>query len=157
MLSTVKRLVVGVAAVAVLAFVGAAAAASGRDAGCVAGMTKVAGVQARTFCGPAKATVHLNGKTVAYKGGQCSTSPAGWTINIGTVVLGTVKSPPEYFGVTAKAKPGSQPNQAVAVDHAGKGYAITQNTVTLNPGLHSGTFKGTAFGSSSPVTGTFSC
>jgi hypothetical protein len=153
----VIRVVVGVTDAAVLAFVGSVAASSGRDAGCVAGMTKVAGVQARTFCGPARATVHLNGKTVIFEGGQCSTGPAGWTVNIGTVVLGTVKAPPEYFGVTAKAKAGSHANQAVALDHAGKGYAITQNTVTLKPGIRSGTFTGTAFGSSSPVTGTFSC
>jgi hypothetical protein len=148
-----KRVVVCLAVAACAVAVGQAHAA-----GCVAGMKKVGGVSARTFCGPAKATVKIGGSTVAYKGGQCETSSAGWSLNIGTVVLGQSKTKPEYLGVSvSKAKPGSQPAVAVAVDHANKGYAVIGGTVTLKPGLHAGTFTGTAFGLSSKVSGSFSC
>jgi hypothetical protein len=105
----------------------------------------------------AKATVHIGGKTVLFKGGKCEQTPAGWVIDIGTVVLGQSSKKPEYFGITAKAKPGTHANAAVAIDHANKGYAVTGNTVTLKPGLRSGTFTGTAFGTSGTISGSFSC
>lgn len=151
-----KRLLVSVTVAAAL-IVAASAVAAPQHAGCVAGMTKVGGVDARTFCGPAKATVHIGGKTVLFKNGKCEKGPAGWSINIGTVVLGTANKKPEYFGIAAKAKPGTQSNAAVAVDHAGKGFAVTGNTVTLKPGLKSGTFTGTVFGTSGTISGSFSC
>jgi hypothetical protein len=152
-----KRLLVALAIAAAFT-VAASAFASPAHTSCTPGMTKVGGTPARTFCGPAKATVHIGGTTVQLKGGQCETTSAGWSINIGTVVLGvTSKAKPEYFGISGKAKAGTQSNAAVAITHAGKGYAVTGNKVTLKPGLKSGTFSGTAFGESSPITGSFTC
>ena len=120
------------------------------------GVKTIAGASARTFCGPAKATVKLNGKSVSYTGGVCSTSIGLFSVNVGTVVLSTVKGAPEYFGLTAKAKPGTQPRQTVAVVHAGANHGII-GTVTLNPGLRGGTFAGKAFGSSTTIAGSFTC
>jgi len=77
-------------------------------------------------------------------------------VNVGTVVLGTVKGAPEYFGVTARAKPGTQERQTIAVVHAGVTRAII-GTVTLKAGLAGGTFSGKAFGSSGAVSGSFTC
>ena len=152
-----KLFLVALAIAATFTIATSAFAARERTA-CTAGMTKVGGTPARTFCGPAKATVHIGSATVQFKGGQCETSSAGWSINIGTVVLGvTSKAKPEYFGIAGKAKTGKQTNAAVTFNHAGKGYAVTSNTVTLKPGLKSGTFSGTAFGTSSPITGSFTC
>lgn len=120
-------------------------------------MKKINGVSARTFCGPAKATVHVNGKTVFYKGGECSKSSFGWSINIGTVVIGSAKKKPEYFGITtAKASAGAQPKSTVAVVHSNKTYAVI-GTVTLKAGLKSGTFSGKVFGSPTKLAGSFSC
>ena len=48
--------------------------ARGTAATCAPGVKTIAGASARTFCGPAKATVKLNGKTISYKDGTCSTS-----------------------------------------------------------------------------------
>ena len=98
----------------------------------------------------------MNGKTISYKGGECSKSIGLFTVNIGTVVLGTLKNKPEYFGVTAKAKAGVQSRQTVAIVHAGKTRSLI-GTVTLKPGLRSGTFSGKAFGSSTVISGSFSC
>jgi hypothetical protein len=150
-------LVVATIATALSAAGTAAFAAPRHAAACTPGMKKIDGVPARTFCGPARATVRINRKTVLYTGGRCEKSPAGWSINIGTVVLGAVKTRPEYFGITVAATPGSHANAAVAVNHAGQGLAVTGNTVTLRPGLKSGTFTGSVFGASSPVSGSFSC
>jgi hypothetical protein len=77
-------------------------------------------------------------------------------VNIGTVVLGTVKNAPEYFGVTAKAKPGSQSRQTIAIVHAGASRAVI-GTVTLKPGLRGGSFSGRAFGSKATISGSFTC
>jgi hypothetical protein len=125
-------------------------------AACLPGMKKINGVNARTFCGPAKATVKINGSTVSYKGGECSKSIGLFAVNIGTVVLGNLKNKPEYLGVTAAAKAGVQTRQTVAVVHAGKSKSII-GTVTLKAGLKSGTFSGKVFGSSAVISGSFTC
>jgi len=152
----VRVAVVCAAAVVVTTALARTAPAAGKVATCTPGTKKIAGAPARTFCGPAKATVELNGKTVSYKGGSCSTSIGLFSLNIGTVVLGTVKGAPEYFGVTAKAKPGSQSRQTIAVVHAGASHAVI-GTVTLKAGLRGGTFTGKAFGSKATISGSFTC
>ena len=98
----------------------------------------------------------IGGTSVAYKQGACSRSSFGFTINIGTVVLGNAKEKPEYFGITVDAKPGTHTNSAVAVVHANKSYAVL-GTVTLKAGLKSGTFSGKVFGSPAKITGSFHC
>jgi hypothetical protein len=150
-----KKTIIGVA-VAALAAAAFATSSAGSSASCVAGVKKINGVPARTFCGPAKATVKLGATSVAYKQGACSKSVVGFTINIGTVVLGNLKKKPEYFGITVKATAGAHANSGVAVVHAGKSYAVL-GTVTLKPGLKSGTFSGKVFGSPTKIAGSFSC
>jgi hypothetical protein len=133
--------------------------ASGAVAGatsCVPGVKAINGVSARTFCGPARATVKVNGKTISYTGGACSTSIGLLSVNIGTVVLGTLKNAPEYLGVTAKAKAGTQSRQTIAVVHAGQTEAII-GTVTIKAGLKQGTFAGKVFGSPETISGSFTC
>ena len=150
-----KRTLIGVA-VAALAAAALGTGSAHSAAACTAGVTKVGGSPARTFCGPAKATVKLGSATVSYHGGACSKSSFGWTLNIGTVVLGNAKNKPEYFGITAKSSPGAQSNTGVAVVHSHKSYAVI-GTVTLKAGLKSGTFSGKVFGSPTKITGSFSC
>jgi len=152
----VKVAVVCAAAALLATAVAGGARAAGRVATCTPGTKAIAGVPARTFCGPAKATVTLNGKTVSYKGGSCSTSIGLFSVNIGTVVLGPVKNAPEYFGVTATAKPRSQARQTIALVHAAGHHAVI-GSVTLKPGLKSGTFTGKEFGAKTSISGTFTC
>jgi hypothetical protein len=152
----VKAAVVCAAAIFLAIPLASAARAAGERTTCTPGTKTIAGTSARTFCGPARATVTLNGKTVSYKGGSCSTSIGLFSVNIGTVVLGNVKNAPEYFGVTATAKPGSHTRQTIAVVHAGATRSVV-GTVTLKPGLKGGTFTGRAFGSKATVSGSFTC
>jgi hypothetical protein len=150
-----KKTIIGVA-VAALSAAAFATTSAQSAATCVAGVKKINGVPARTFCGPATATVKLGSTNVAYKQGACSKSAAGFTINIGTVVLGNLKKKPEYFGITVQATAGAHANSGVAVVHAGKSYAVL-GTVTLKAGLKSGTFSGKVFGSPTKIAGSFSC
>jgi hypothetical protein len=155
----VKRTIAILAAVWTATILSATVFASGAVAGatsCVPGDKAINGVSARTFCGAAKATVNVNGKTIAYTGGACSTSIGLFTVNIGTAVLGSLENAPEYLGVTAKAKGGPQARQTIAVFHAGKSRAII-GTVTLRAGLRQGTFAGKAFGSTETISGSFTC
>ena len=150
-----KKTLLGVA-VAALAAAALGTSSAQSAAACTAGVTKVGGAPARTFCGPATAKVKIGGTSVGYKQGVCSRSSFGFTINIGTVVLGNAKKKPDYFGITVDAKAGTHTNSAVAVVHGNKSYAVL-GTVTLKAGLKSGTFSGKVFGSPAKITGSFHC
>jgi hypothetical protein len=119
----------------------------------------VGGVSMRTFCGPAKATVHYGSKTWTFSQGQCTKSPY-FAVNIGTVVLGVTSKPkPDYFGLTVQKVGGVVKPMAITFDHGGKGYPVRTDTatVTLSAGQTKGAFSGTSFVDGTKVTGTFSC
>jgi hypothetical protein len=153
-----------------LAVVVAAPTASSRTA-CTAGVIPFGGVQARVFCGPATATIHVGGKTLSFKGGACERTSKYVSVNIGTVVLGqTTKKKPDYFGLDVGQIPGSTGKPApkdgaytggvVAVVAGGKSYAVRGDNVkiTLSGGRSKGILAGTLlFGGAGPVTGSFSC
>ena len=138
---------------------------------CSAGVIPFGGVQARVFCGPAKATVHVGGKTLSFSNGNCEATPKYVSVNIGTVVLGqTTKKKPDYFGLdvgqipgsTAKPSPkdGTYTGGAVAIVSGGKSYAVRGDTVkiTLTGNRSKGTLTGSLiFGGSGAVTASFSC
>jgi hypothetical protein len=160
------------------------AASAGPGAGssgkCKAGLGTVAGVQSRTFCGPATATVTVGSTALTFKGGQCESGTGYLTVNIGTVALGALKDPsqkPAYFGLVAgdlskapggAAVAGDQKSPAITGDGAYAGQPlITGNsgataivlkasTLTLSDGQKKGTFSGTGLDGAA-VTGSFSC
>jgi hypothetical protein len=147
-------LLVAVAAVAPLA---AASPSTARRVACTAGVQTVAGVSYRTFCGPAKASAHAPGLLFGFKDGGCTISGGFFTINIGTITLGS--SPPKYayFGITVFGKrQGTYKNAAVAWQEPGKRYGLMKTTVRLKAGLTGGTFQGSLLGGGS-ATGSFSC
>ena len=86
-----------VSALAIAAAVTAAAAAAPTRASCTPGQSTIDGNSAMTFCGPAKATVRVNGKTYALKGGSCLKTGKYVNVNIGTVVLGAKSQKLPYF------------------------------------------------------------
>lgn len=150
----------GVLVVALLAVPASATAA------CHPGVHKFGSAQARTFCGPARATVSLPGKKVTLQGGSCKRTSNYFTINIGTIVLSpTAPDPPNYFGLTVGKPVGSKPagKDGTYVDDAAisfvikhKRYAVRNPTVVLKNGRTRGSFSGTLL-SGGPVSGTFHC
>ncbi len=138
---------------------------------CTPGVISYGGAQARVFCGPAKATVHVGGKTLTFKSGSCERTSKYVTVNIGIVMLGqTTKTRPDYFGLDVGQIPGSKSKPAssdgrykggvVAIDSGGKSYTVRGDTlkITLAGNRSKGTLSGTLlFGGSGPLTGTFSC
>jgi hypothetical protein len=133
-------------------------------------MTTVGGVAARTFCGPAKATVHIAGKTLTFKGGSCERTSKYLSLQIGTVVLGqTQKKRPDYFGIDVGAYPGSTSKPAtrdgkyvgavIAIDYHGTGYLLRGDTakIVLTGGRTRGSFTATVLFGSGSGSGTFSC
>ncbi len=148
----------------------AAPAASSRTS-CTPGVVSFGGVQARVFCGPAKATIHVGGKTLSFAGGNCERTSKYVSVNIGTVVLGqTTKKKPDYFGLDVgripgstnkpAAKDGAYTGGAVAIVPGGKSYAVRGDSVkiTLSGNRSKGTIAGMLiFGGPGAVTGTFSC
>lgn len=152
---------------ALFAVTAVAAVAAPSTVACTAGIHPYGGANARTFCGPAKATVVVGGRTIHYAGGNCERGPAYLSLNIGTIVLGTSTKPkPEYFGLLVGKAPvvggtpathdGTFVPQALVADHAGKGYAMTQAKVKLAGNRTRGTFTAKVFGGGS-AHGSFSC
>lgn len=130
-------------------------------------MTTVNGVPARAFCGTAQASVTVGGKKATFQNGLCSKTDQYVTINIGTVMLGQAKSKPNYFGLNigkvfgsgqAAAHDGSYKGAALAVNFAGKGYAVNAGTirVILAGNRTKGTFTGKLL-TGGAVSGSFSC
>jgi len=158
------------ATAAAIAAAAPASPATPARASCTAGMTTYGGTSARVFCGPAKATVKIGGKTLKFKGGSCERTSKYLAIVIGTVVLGTTtKKKPDYFGLDVGAYPGSTSPPAghdgtytgavIAIDFGGKPYLLRGDTakITLSGGRTKGTFSAGGLLGSTGGTGTFSC
>jgi hypothetical protein len=163
----------GVVATCVVAFAVAAVSSSAEGATskppkpkpkpkgqCAAGAhrTTVNGKPAVTFCGRASAVVHFGGRTVTFRNGTCAVLAGRFTIDIGTEVVGLSSGKPPYFGVaTHTARPGAQHDAALSFTSRGRGYDVTDQVVTLAPGLKRGTFSGRILGSQTKVSGSFHC
>jgi hypothetical protein len=131
-----------------------ATTAGARPTGCTPGVKTIGGSQARVFCGPAKATVHVGSKTIRFSGGECTKSGGGYVVNLGTFTTVSGSKLP-YFGLLiSKPKPGKYARQALSFRSAGKSSSVFANVVLKS--LRGGTFAGNAFGGGH-VTGSFSC
>jgi len=157
-----------------IAGLGSAAAAQET---CRAGVFRVPGGIARTFCGTARATVAVNGKTYLFKNGKCDLEPKYVVVNIGTVVLGGAKKK-AYFGLElGKSPAATAADPVVSKDGTYRRGLITMQVRTFHASLYNvadlkitlthhrsrGTFSGTKPGSSifgqKPVkiSGSFRC
>jgi hypothetical protein len=155
------RAITFVAAVAAATTAPSNAGARGAAAeGCSPGMhpVTVAGQPGYTFCGPASAVVHMQGRALRFSNGLCHVVSGMFNISIGTLVpaLRTGK-PPSFAITTHTAKAGKQLNAAVVFASGGRGYAVADQVVILAPGLSGGTFSGRILGSATTVTGSFKC
>jgi len=119
------------------------------------------------WCGPAKATVKLAGKTLTFKGGKCGIGKvsglSAWALNIGRSTFPPAKPKFMYFGaVSGKWKAGTYTSEfGIAFQTPGKRYTVGQKKVTITAGAKKGTFSGRAFGDQdrkgTPVSGSWTC
>jgi hypothetical protein len=156
MRSAVALSVVLAAAAAFTAFASALPSSSA----CTPGLSKIGGYQARTFCGPAKATAKVAGKSLSFAGGQCAVSQGYWTVNIGTIELGQSHKTKSYFGI-ALTKPshadGTYRNVTFGFNVPGKSYLVSGGTLTLRKGGKAASFFGPLAPGGGQVTGSVTC
>ena len=152
-------------AVIALTLTFAVADASAKPA-CHEGVHAFGSAKARTFCGPAQATVKVDGRSFTLKGGACDAGSGFLTINLGTIVIGkTSRTKPDYFGITVGDVAGGEPAAGDGVYTDGvvsyvrkhRSASLSQASVTLKGKRTRGSFSGTLVPSGKPVTGTFHC
>ena len=155
-----KALLVITCATAALAAWGLGVA-SGSNAGCTAGVKTVGGATVRTFCGPAKATVKIGGKTLHFSGGQCEKLSGFYTVNIGAITLPPAKPKHMYFGFTTTKKRGGTykifGDVTLGWETPGKRYSLGKGSVKIASSMKRGTFSGTELLSSQKASGSWSC
>ena len=133
---------------------------------CGPGVKTIAGLQARVFCGPAKATLTINGRPLTIRNGVCERHRTYFLVNIGTAVPGGRGRPRiPYFGLIMGrspayaeppvTKPGTYRRGTITI--TGRGLQVDLHDeadlrITLGEGLRSGTFSATKPGS--PIYGT---
>jgi len=148
-------------AAALLAVAGPGGASSAGSTSCTAGVKTVGGATQRTFCGPAKATVKIGGKTLRFSGGKCEKLGGFYTVNIGTITLPPSKPKSMYFGFTTTKKRGGRykvfGNVTVAWETPGTRYALGNGTVKISSSMKRGSFAGTTILASQKATGSWTC
>jgi hypothetical protein len=166
-----------IGALVVLALTGVAvAAAPAATAGCSPGPFDSNGSSGVVFCGPAKATAKVGGKSYSFSSGSCTRSSKYLYLNLGTEVLSGPKQKYSYFGLLVGAYPGAasgtkpSPKDGtytgglVTIRYKGKTTYILNGAgdknvkITLKKGRTAGTFSGMDFLKRNvKVTGSFTC
>ena len=155
---------------------GIATAAPATHAACTtANPFNKGGASGLMFCGPAKATAKVGGKTYVFTNGSCGRKSTYLYLNLGTEVLSGPKGSYSYFGLLVGAYPGANPGtKAAPKDGTYSGGLVTVRwkgkdsilngagdpnvKITLKKNRTAGTFTGTTFiPPKVKVTGTFSC
>jgi hypothetical protein len=163
-----KKLTLALLATVALLTVGAATAtADAKTSACTAGPTTYQGLRAKTWCGPATATVKVGGRTLQYRGGSCTRTPVAVELGIGTGIV-DVKDPkalPRSFGISvgrvfgvgkAAGRDGIHQSVALVYVDGGKRFASLKAEVTLAGGRSRGTFTGRLL-TGQAVSGSFRC
>lgn len=131
----------------------------------------VGGATVHVYCGPARATVKLGGKSLTFKGGRCGPASgsgiSGWGLGIGSYTVPPAKPKLRYFGVayvggTPKAGTYKKGEFVITFHVPGKSYSVIGSPlgvpamkVTVTKAAKKGSFAGIASGKK--VTGTWTC
>jgi hypothetical protein len=160
----------GLALLWLVVFAASLAAGTGREGEaateCTPKTKTVGGHRATVFCGPAKAVVHMGGKTYSFSSGECMKQPGSFAVNIGTKTAKPTAGY-SYLGLTVQGnKPGTYTGDKVLITfnvgrlHASLltpgGNARADTKVVLASSLNSGTLSGKNE-RGQRVTGFFTC
>jgi hypothetical protein len=145
-----------------LALAATGAPATGAPGKC--GPEQIGAATVRTWCGPAKATITVGGKTIAIKGGQCSITSSGglklFAVNVGRYTV--PKAKPKFTSFSASGtdlEPGTYGYWAVSFQTPGRQWTTraSKTTVTITaPGAKKGTFSGSLY-EGGKAKGSWSC
>ena len=144
-----------------LVVAGAGTSASVGTASCTAGVTTVGGASARTFCGPAKASVTIGGKTLRFTNGTCEKLSGYYSVNIGSITLPPAKPKYMYFGFTTTKKRGGTykvyGDVTLGWQTPGKSYSLGKGSVRISSSMKGGTFSGTTLLNPQKTSGSWTC
>jgi hypothetical protein len=143
-----------VATVAALA-AGSPSPADARAAKCAEGTKMLAGRYVRVFCGPARASLVVAGRTFSFRPGECFRSKDFTNVNVGTFTVGT--SPvARYLRVVGPSRDGAALRGTVSWQLPGLVDGIRGARLTLAAKGTRGTFSGRTY-SGRPAKGSFTC
>jgi hypothetical protein len=131
------------------------AAANAREASCEPGTKILAGRYVRVFCGPARASLVVAGRTFSFRPGECFRSKDFTNVNIGTFTVGS--SPvARYLRVVGPSRDGAALRGTVSWQLPGLLDGIRGARLTLAAKGTRGTFSGRTY-SGRPAKGSFAC
>lgn len=114
------------------------------------------GFETHNHCGPATASVTLGSKTDQITGGSCATNAAGYSVSIGTQLLGspTTAQEPDLLIITVNPTTGGGSiSSVVAHTH----WVLNAHPVVFGTGKLSGTFTGVSALTGAKAHGSFKC
>lgn len=162
-----KKLILTITAALALLTIGTATADSSASS-VACGNTTYKGVRARTYCGPASATVKVGGRTLTYRGGSCIRNRVAVELGIGTMIL-DAKDPkgplPRSFGISVgriygvgqpAPQDGTSRSGMLAYVDGGKRYAGAGLKAALSGSRTRGSFTRRLL-TGQNVSGTFRC
>jgi hypothetical protein len=122
---------------------------------CVPGVQVVGAQYVRVFCGPARATLVVAGRTFRFRSGECFRSKDFTNVNIGTY---TVSGAPlgRYLRVVGPSRDGTTRRGSVSWQLPGILDGISGAQLTLKARGTRGSFSGRTR-SGRPASGSFNC
>ena len=118
---------------------------AGTPAACDPGTRVVEGTTIYVYCGPARATVKVGGKTYRIFGGKCKRMREAklYVVDVGIITVAGGKPTARYLGIRVQV--------------AKAAYNVAPNVVKVGNGMRSGTFSGDALGRAGRVSGSWTC
>ena len=133
---------------------------AGTPAACDPGTRVVEGTTIYVYCGPARATVKVGGKTYRIFGGKCKRMREAklYVVDVGIITVAGGKPTARYLGIRSKRlTPGTTTTAGIGVQVAKAAYNVAPNVVKVGNGMRSGTFSGDALGRAGRVSGSWTC
>ena len=125
---------------------------------CQGGSQLKGGVSVHVYCGQAKATLRLAGRTYRFAPGRCLRTKSAFLVDTGIVTLLKKKPKFRYFGLAVVAtRKGTYRNAVVRWQFPGRDVIVPKITVTLARFLREGTFSGRLPKGGGAVSGSFRC
>lgn len=144
-----------------LSLAAAAGAGTRTAAACKPGAHTIGKMTYRVFCGPASASVKVEGKTHSFRNGSClrAGTTKVFAMSIGTLTISKSKPKYSYLGITVPGakRDGAYRRAVITWAFAGNRYSLYNVKLRLSGGRTRGTFSGRIVGKRGTVTGSFRC